>query len=170
LEESSAEILIRDYFIRWYVSTLSNKIRTFSSNGITSIIPKFDDFNKLFVFLHLEPIYKNKVWVILDAGAEEETIINQLKGLYKKSGWKDSNFGQFTNHDFEKYYPSIFNEKVEATLKIADKKTKRNAKKALLDEVIEWIKQDEKTAKDLFKESAKEVIEKLKSINQELNT
>jgi AAA15 family ATPase/GTPase len=77
LEESSAEIIIRDYLIDWFVKPLKNKVRTFSAGGTSSIIPKFEDFDKLFIFLHLEPTYKNKVWVIIDAGDEEQKIISK---------------------------------------------------------------------------------------------
>ncbi len=168
LEEASAEILIRDYFIKWFTPLLQNKIRTFSANGIASIIPKFEDFNKLFVFLHLEPVYKNKVWVVLDNGEEEKRIIVTLKELYKKTGWNESNFTQFNEHDFEKFYPSSFQQKTEEVLKIKDKQKRREAKKLLLEKIIEWIKSDEKNAKKEFEKSAKAVIEKLKAIETEL--
>ena len=50
-----------------------------------------------------------------------------------------------------------------------DKLNKRKAKKNLLDEVLNWIKENEDTAKEEFKESAKEVLDKLKLINKEIN-
>jgi hypothetical protein len=169
LEESSAEIIIRDYLIDWFVKPLKNKIRTFSANGTASIIPKFEDFDKLFIFLHLEPTYKNRVWVIIDSGEEENKIIEKLANKYTKSGWSKSNFGQFREHDFEKYYPSVFQPKVEDILKEKDKQKRRELKKQLLEDVKLWIVSDENTAKEQFKESAKEVIEKLKLISKEIN-
>lgn len=169
LEESSAEVIIRDYLIDWFVKPLKNKIRTFSAGGTSSIIPKFEDFDKLFVFLHLEPTYKNKVWVLIDAGVEEQQIISKMKDKYRNAGWNEDNFGQFKEHDFEKYYPLEFQPKVESIVKIKDKQEKRNAKKKLLDEVKEWITSDEPSAKEKFKESAKEVIDKLKHISKEIN-
>ena len=169
LEESSAEILIRDYFIDWFVKPLKNKIRTFSANGTSSIIPKFDDFNKLFVFLHLEPTYKNKVWVLIDSGEEETEIIKKMKGVYVKIGWNESNFSQLSEHNFEKYYPKVFQDQVSEILKIKDKPKRKQAKKELLDEVKNWIKENEEIAKEQFKESASEVIEQLKRINKEIN-
>ena len=42
--------------------------------------PKFNDFNRLFVFIHLEPTYKNKVWVLIDAGDDEKEIIEGIPG------------------------------------------------------------------------------------------
>jgi len=169
LEESSAEVIIRDYLIDWFVKPLKNKIRTFSSGGASAIMPKFEDFDKLFIFLHLEPTYKNKVWVLIDGGEEEERIISSMKTKYLKAGWTESNFGQFTEHDFEKYYPENFQGKVDEINTITDRKEKRNAKRALLEELKSWIATNEDIAREKFKESAKEVIDKLKLINKEIN-
>lgn len=164
LEESSAEVLIREWFIKWYVPELSNKLRTFSANSLSQIIPKFDDFNKLFVFLHLEPAYKNKVWVIIDGGNEENKIIEELHNRYIKNGWDTDNFSQFSEHDFENYYPTQFKEKIALAINQKDKQKKRIAKKELLNEIKAWIVKDEKTAKAEFKKSAQEIINKLKEI------
>ncbi|MBN8696954.1 MAG: AAA family ATPase [Bacteroidetes bacterium] len=169
LEESSAEIIIRDYLIDWFVKPLKNKLRTFSAGGTSSIIPKFDDFDRLFIFLHMAPTYKNKVWVIIDAGSEEQNIINRMRDKYSKSGWNESNFSQFSEHDFEKYLPAEFQEKVDMVIAIKDKYKRRQAKKELIEEVKVWIHEDENNAKNKFKESAKEVIERLKEISKELN-
>lgn len=169
LEESSAEIIIRDYLIDWFVKPLKNKIRTFSAGGTSAIIPKFEDFDKLFIFLHLEPTYKNKVWVLIDAGEDEQKIISKMKEKYIKAGWNETNFGQFNEHDFEKYYPLDFQQKVDEIIKISDKQKRRQAKKELLEEVKQWIASNENLAKEKFKESASEVIEKLKQVNKEIN-
>jgi predicted ATPase len=168
LEESSAEILIKNYFIGWFVKSLSNKIRTFSAGGVSGIVPKFEDFDRLFIFLHLEPTYKNKVWVIIDKGEEEDKIIEKMKTKYSASGWNSSNFTQFQEHDFEKYYPSRFQKRVGEIITFG-KQEKRKAKKDLLDEVLSWIEEHEEQAKEEFKISAKEVIEKLKVISKEVN-
>lgn len=170
LEESSAEIIIRDYFIDWFVPNLKNKIRTFSAGGTGNVITKFEDFNRLFVFLHLEPTYKNKVWVLIDGGADEVKIITEMKDKYYKSGWDESNFNQLKKHDFENYYPEKFQDKVSKILAIKDKQKKRNAKKDLLEEIKYWIKNDESHAKKLFTQSAKEIITHLEKINIKLNS
>jgi len=168
LEESSAEVLIREWFIKWYAPKLRNKLRTFSANSLSQIIPKFDDFNKLFVFLHLEPVYKNKVWVIIDGGIEEGKIIESLKSSYSKNGWNENNFSQFSEHDFEKYYPKRFKAKVNLVLAETNKQKRREAKKVLLEEVKQWILEDEKIAKEEFKTSAEPVINKLKEIAKQI--
>ena len=168
LEESSAEILIREWFIKWYVPKLLNKMRTFSANSLSQIIPKFDDFNKLFVFLHLEPVYKNKVWVIIDGGKEEREIIETLRNTYIKNGWKEDNFSQFSEHDFERYYPKQFKAKVNLVLAETNKQKRREAKKILLEEIKQWILSNEKIAKEEFKISAEPVINKLKEIARQI--
>jgi AAA15 family ATPase/GTPase len=169
LEESSAEVIIKDYLIDWFVKPLKNKVRTFSAGGTSAIIPKFEDFDKLFIFLHLEPTYKNKVWVLIDGGNEELEIISKMRDKYVKAGWNSANFGQFNEHDFEKYYPSEFQSEVGEILKINDKQKRRKAKKELLDKVKKWISANESIAKEKFKESATEVIDRLKQINKEIN-
>ena len=168
LEESSAEVLIREWFIKWYTPKLLNKLRTFSSNSLSQIIPKFDDFNRLFVFLHLEPAYKNKVWVIIDGGLEESKIIDTLKTAYSTNGWNEDNFSQFSEHDFEKYYPQRFENKVNTVLAETNKQAQREAKKALLVEIKQWIQDNENIAKAEFKISAGPVINKLKEIEKQI--
>ncbi|MEO9531364.1 MAG: AAA family ATPase [Crocinitomicaceae bacterium] len=168
LEESSAEIIIRDHLIRWFVPELKNKLRTFSAGSTSRIEPKFEDFNSLFVFLHLEPTYKNKVWVIIDSGENEKEIIERLKKKYLGSGWSEDNFRQFDFHDFEECYPEQFQEKVKEALDIKDKKKKRLAKRELLEEVKDWISENEEDAKKAFKESTSDIISKLKAIEKEL--
>lgn len=168
LEESSAEVIIRDHLIRWFAKPLQSNLRTFSAGSTSKIETKFEDFDRLFVFLHLEPTYKNRVWVLIDSGSEEAGIIAKMKSKYSKSGWDPNNFFQFEQHDFEMYYPSNFRAEVESILKIADKKKKMDAKKELLDKVKEWIVEDDDRAKKAFKLSANEVIDKLKKINSAL--
>ena len=170
LEESSAEVIIRDYLIGWFVPELKYELRTFSAGSISRVIPKFDDFNKLFVFLHLEPTYKNRVWVYIDAGDNEGEIINKMKSVYSSSGWDKSNFNQFSEHDFEKYYPKRFQNDIDSVLAIVDKQKKRIGKKELLDKVKQWVREDDEVAKEEFKDSAAEIIDILKSIYKKINS
>ncbi|MDH5380019.1 MAG: AAA family ATPase [Cyclobacteriaceae bacterium] len=169
LEESSAEVIIRDYLIRWFVPKLKYELRTFSAGSTSRVKPKFDDFNKLFVFLHLEPTYKNKVWVYIDAGEQEKSIISDMRSTYSTSGWNVNNFDQFSEHDFEKYYPQRFQKKVTKILAIQDKQEKRAEKKELLINLKKWISENDKGAKEEFKVSAAEIITVLKTIRKGIN-
>lgn len=169
LEESSAEIIIREYLIKWFVPELKYQLRTFSAGSVSRIHPKFDDFNKLFVFLHLEPSYKNKVWIYIDSGLEESQIISNMQETYSKSGWDKDNFNQFSEHDFEKYYPYQYQKRVDKILEIKDKQLKRKEKNLLLAEIKSWIENNEDLAKIEFEKSASEIIEVLKVINGKIN-
>lgn len=164
LEESSAEKIIREYLIPWFCNSLSNRIRTYSMRCLSETETKFSYFDKLFVFLHLAPTYKNKVWVIIDGGEEERSTIDRLKAKYVPLEWKEENFMQFTKHDFEEYYPTKFNERVQSVLSETDKEVKRKKKKELLQEVENWINENPKDAATSFEASASEIIEKLKTI------
>lgn len=169
LEESSAEKIIRNYLIPWFTPALENKIRTFSAHSISEIEPKFTDFNNLFVFLHLEPRYKNKAWVIVDSGKEEKTIIDRMKTTYKGAGWNEEQFLQFSEHDFEKYYPSEFQNEINKIIETSNKDERRKKKESLLSDLEEWIKEDKKRARKAFEKSAQEVIKILKKIENSLN-
>lgn len=169
LEESSAEKIIRQYLIPWFAPSLQGKLRTFSARSIDEVESKFDDFNTLFSYLNLQPTYKNRAWVIVDNGDREKEIIQKLKAVYGSSGWSEDQFQQFDEHDFERYYPKQFEEKVAQVLSITDKKGKRNKKKALLDEVEAWIKGNPEEAKAAFADSAAGVINKLKLIGGQIS-
>ena len=110
----------------------------------------------------------NKAWVVIDGGKEEKKVIDKLKEIYTPSGWREDQFLQFREHDFERYYPKEFQGHVEEVLSITDKNDKRDAKKKLLEEVEDWIGKNEPVAKTAFKDSADEVIRILKSIEQTL--
>ena len=162
-EESSGEEIVRDYLIPWFFEgSKLQKFRTFSARSMSEIKVKFDDFNNMFVYLHLTQVYKNKAWVIIDAGEEEKNILIKLKDYYLKHGWNESNFLQLSMHDFEEYYPQIFKRQIEA---IKTSNDKRNEKVNLLKEVKKWINENPEKAKAEFSKSAKDVIDILHSIN-----
>ena len=165
-EESSAEEIIRDYLIPWFLENSKlQKFRTFSGKSISEIKIKFDDFNKMFVYLHLTEIYKSKAWIIIDSGEEEKKIIAKFKEYYVKHGWDEENFLQWSKHDFEEYYPSIFHERVKE-IKESKDDSKRKLKAQLLKELKEWIQNDSAEAKKQFEISASEVLGILKKIEQ----
>jgi len=164
LEESSAERIIKDYLIPWFAPSLIGRLRTVSASGISNAEMQFENFNKLFVFVHLESTYKNRAWVILDDGKDEKEVIQKLKEKYGPSGWKDERFLQFEKHNFEEYYPDKFKEKVIKINEIGKKGDRRKPKKELLEEVIIWAKDNDELAKASFENSAKDVIKILREI------
>jgi hypothetical protein len=170
LEESTAEKIIRDYLIPWFTPDLKGRMRTFSARSLSEVENKFEAFNNLFVFLHLQPIYKNKAWVVLDGGEEEKKVIDKLKVHYTLSGWQEDNFLQFTQHDFEQYYPQKFQDQVDSILQMPNNLSRQECKKNLLAKVETWIKEDDERAKTAFQESASEVIQILQRIESTLPT
>jgi hypothetical protein len=164
LEESSAESIIKEFLIPWFAPDLQSKIRTFSARTLDEVESKFEDFNNLFVFLHLQPAYKNLAWVIVDGGEKEAGIIEKLKKTYTRSGWNANNFLQFSEHDFERYYPTKFKEEIDNVLKQPSGKHKQKDKTAILEQVKTWCKENPEEAKLGFQESASEVIEILQKI------
>jgi hypothetical protein len=168
LEESSAEYIIRDFLIPFYVPKLKYKLRTFSAHSLSEIPTKFEDFTKLMVFLHLEPLYKNKVWVFVDGGENEKEVISKLKTTYGKSGWDESHFSQFDKHDFESYYPERFQKEVSLVLSEPRKKIRQNKKQELFSKIKKWIKDYPELAKVEFETSAASIIQKLREIEQKI--
>lgn len=169
LEESSAETIIKDFLIPNFVPKLKTKLRTYSAGSRDEVEKKFRDFNNLFVFIHLEPTYKNKAWVLIDSGKDEEAVIERMKLYYLKHGWNEDNFLQLSKHNFEEYYPHIFQEEFEQILLLADKGVKKPKKKQLLEKVLKWIEDNPEDAKTEFAISAKDVIDILKKIAKQIN-
>lgn len=174
LEESSAEIIIRDYIIPWYIGDLQNKLRTYSANSISRVKQRFEELKNTFVYLNLTEIYKNKVWVIIDDGEKESEIISSIKEQYVPKGWRDDCFSQFSKHDFEEYYPEHFRTRVVELLAMPktnknEKKLIREAKRNLVEDVKNWLSENPEEGKEQLQESAKEVIDAIKSIKEILD-
>ncbi len=166
LEESSAEKIVRAHLIPWFTPELQSRLRTYSAHSLSEIPHKFRDFNDLFVFLHLTQVYKNRAWVLVDAGEQEAETIRELRETYP--GWDSDSFRQLKLHDFERYFPRQFAQEVDAALGETDKQARRAKKKRLLDAVEAWINENPEVAKRAFEESAAEVIALLKEISRNL--
>jgi hypothetical protein len=168
LEESSAETIIREILIPEFAPSLRLKLRTYAAGGRDQVERRFNDLRSLFVFIHLEESYKNKAWVIIDAGEEETQIIQRMRKVFEPSGWESAQFQQFSEHDFEKYYPDFFAEEVNSLLAINKPQLKRQGKKELLEKVLTWARSNSAVSKEAFRQSADEVIKILKAIEKTL--
>ena len=164
-EEASAERLIRQYLSRWFAPGLT-KLRTLAARGASRVEPLFEDFREMFLFAHLELIYRNRAWVIVDGDEIGRSTIEKLRRDF--GSWPADHFRHWTCDDFELYYPPRFGDRVREVLAISDRRKRKDAKKVLLDEVIAWIEEDEQSARDAFAESASDVIAVLKEIEAEL--
>lgn len=165
VEESSAERIIRDYLIPWFAPKLS-RVRTLAANGTSKVEATFADFDRLMRFAHLEPIYSKAAWVRVDADASGREVVEKLQNTYKT--WDADHFGCFSKEQFEHYYPAHFAQKVDQVLAIPDRQQKRSAKRQLLEEVRLWLDEDEVRGRTALGASAKDVIDELKRIEDQL--
>ena len=171
LEEASAETIIRQFLIPQFAPKLINVLGIIASRGYNQVENQFTALAQNFLYLHLTPAYKKRIWVIIDAGDREREVIEHLQHDF--GSWPLEHFDQFCEHDFEKYYPSCFQEKVEEVLALPgnskdEKKKKREAKSELRIEVMRWIDEDRNRARKEFECSAREVIGKLRKIETRL--
>jgi hypothetical protein len=164
-EESSAERIVRQYFLRWYVPALVGRLRTLSAGGTGNVEPTFADFSRLFLYAHLQPTYAGRAWVLVDGDASGRNVVKRLRGRFGDT-WAPSNFRSLSREDFEQYYPSRFSADVAAISLIPRGKGRQEAKSVLLATVVAWIEEDEDAAKAAFADSAQEVIGLLQEIKR----
>lgn len=167
LEESTAERVIRDFLIPYFVPQLYNRIKTIAANGIDDVEARFIDFHRLFVYLHTKPIYYKKAWVLVDGDSVGVNTCSKL--IEKFKGWPREHFITLENDSFEKYYPARFQNDVKKVLGMVHGKEKQKAKANLLDELMKWAFKNQDLALVEFKESFSEVISKLKMISKAMD-
>jgi len=168
LEESSAERIIKDLLIPQFAPGLLGRVRTIAAGGVDGVALKFDDFNRLFLFTHLTPSYRNRAWVIVDGGERGNEVVKGLRAKYSASGWTQEHFRALTESDFELYYPPQFQEAAAAALVIGDGRAKQAAKAELLETVLSWMRANPAEATEQFAQSATEVIVILQEIEKAL--
>jgi predicted ATPase len=164
LEESSAQVIIRNYLIPWFVPRLA-RIQTVAAGGVGKVEPAFEDFRRLFLFAHLEEHYQRRAWVVVDGDKSGNEVVEKLRNAY--GGWPANHFHTWSEPDFERYYPAHFADRVSKVLALSHNK-KRQPKKELLEEVKAWCDSHKEEAQAAFKESAQEVIDYLKKIDNSL--
>jgi predicted ATPase len=167
LEESTAERIIREVLIPNFYPSLLLKLRTIAARGVQNVEPCFNDFHRLFVFVHTSPAYKERAWVAVDGSAEGKNTIEKLKAKFSKD-WPENHFKWFFAEQFEEYYPKEFGQKVSEVIAMPHGLPKQKAKGDLANEIVNWALTNPEKAKVEFKESAKEVLEFLAEIDQKL--
>ena len=166
LEEASAETIIRTILIPWFVPELQVRLRTFSAGVVTNLEPSVSEFQRLITFVHLEPVYKDRLWVRADGDEPGINMVASLRAKFNYLGAPRSD--TFAQAQFELYYPPRFSEKANAALALKDKKQRREAKAALLAEVTKWSFENKVIAKKEWEASAAEQIELLRLISKSL--
>lgn len=165
LEESSAESIIRDFLIPNFVPNLYQKLKTIAARGVDDLKARVIDFNRLFVFIHTSPVYNGKAWVIADGDDAERNCIEDLKRNFKT--WPNDHFISLSKKNFEEYYPSKFQKRVVNALK-ANGAEKREAKRKLVSDVMQWALNNREEAIKEFAVSSADVIAILKDIDAKI--
>jgi len=167
LEESTAERLIRDFFIPFLIPNLQGRLKTISAGGIGNVEAFFSDFHRIFVFIHTAPQYKERAWISVDGGVEGKKLVEGLKSKFK--GWPAEHFRSFTAENFEKYYPQEFQEKATSILALPHGQKKQEEKGKLAEEVLGWALADPAKARSEFQTCATEILDFLNEISTKLS-
>jgi len=166
LEEASAETVFNEVLIPIFARSLQGRLRTYSSAGADQLATRVDSFSSLVTFVHLEPAYRGRVWVRADNDPAGQNAIADLR---QRIDWLDEETcATFQHHAFERFYPSRFETEANAALSNADKKARREAKRALLQQVISWGRENPEDARREWEASAEEPIRLLRSIEGRL--
>ena len=126
----------------------------------------FNDFFRLFVYIHTSNIYKHKAWVAVDGDTRGKEVIKKLGETFK---WPEKHFRNFSKDKFEFFYPNTFEEDRLKILDMPSGKDKNYQKGELAKNVLSWASKNPTQAKDEFEKSASEIISFLKEIEKELN-
>jgi predicted ATPase len=155
-EEPSAEAIVQQFIIKWFAPELIGRLRTVSADGAGNVPLHFSDLHRLFLFTHLEPVYKERTWVVVDGDEAGQQAAAKLRSDFKK--WPPEHFRALMQPAFEHYYPKHFQARVEEVLGIEDENARQSAKRMLVLEVIEWLRADEARGRAALAESAEEVM------------
>jgi hypothetical protein len=149
-----------------FVPELKGRLRTFACNGITNVELSVSEFQRLVTFVHLEPVYKGKLWVRTDG--DDIGVVTAAKIRAKFSYLNDERCSAFSQPQFERFYPQTFSDRAVNVLDIGDKKERAAAKLALLGDVLDWSKANPICARTAWQTSAGEVVTLLRLIVEKL--
>lgn len=165
MEESSAESVFREILIPAFTPELRGRLRTYSAGGVSNLEPSVAEFLRLIVFIHLQPVYKGRLWVCADGDDAGRGVIERITMSFPHLGNELSNFSE---SQFECYYPEYFRDRINLVLSIEDRQQRRKEKSILLQDVLSWTSDNGLEAISAWKNSAAEPIKLLESIREKL--
>jgi predicted ATP-dependent endonuclease of OLD family len=167
-EESSAERLVYEWLAPWFAPGLL-RLRHVSARGNDRVRALLTDFKEMFLFAHVEPMYRQRAWVILDGDSRSLEIVEKLRSDF--SSWPSSRFRHWKKDAIEHYYPAEFACKYrDEVTGIKNARQRQAAKQELFRQVVAWIEEDRKRAKEEFEKSAVEMIAVLHEVENDLNS
>jgi len=168
LEESTAERIFRDFIVPHMFPRLVGRLRVVAAGGVSKVEPCFDDFHRLFVFLHVTPQYHSRAWVAVDADPQGNELMSKLKSRFHS--WPPSRFRCFAATKFESYYPPQFKAEADRVLALQDKQSRQKGKGKLAESVAAWCRDNSREATEWFSQHAKDVLALLTEIDESLAT
>jgi predicted ATPase len=168
LEESTAELVINKVLVPWFFPSLSTRLKTIAASGVGDVERRFQEFRRVFVFVHSAEQYRNRGWVVVDSGDEGEKVVSRLRSAFKKD-WPEDHFQCLPAPQFENYYPTHFQEESSRVFQLPHGKNKQDAKGKLAEKVVEWALANRAEAEAQFRESAGDVLQLLGTIDQNLH-
>jgi predicted ATP-dependent endonuclease of OLD family len=167
-EESTAERLVYQWLVPWFAPGLL-RLRHVSARGNERVPALLTDFKEMFLFAHLEPLYRHRAWVILDGDERSLKIIGKLQSDF--AGWPTGRFRHWDKEAIEDYYPRPFAQKyLDEVIAIENKHQRQKAKQELFQEVVAWIEDDTERAREEFEKSAEGMITVLREIEVDLTS
>lgn len=164
LEEASAESVFNLVLVPLFAPDLRGRLRTFSTRGLAGVIPSISDFTRLIAFVHLQPVYRDRLWIRVDS--DGQAIVDDLRARFD---YLDATAaGTFSEKDFERYYPARFVADADAALALPNKKARQAAKAALLEAVLAWSAAGGPEVEVEWSASAREPIAVLSTIRRAL--
>lgn len=134
-EESSFETLVNRLLIPRLVPDLQGRIRTLSSSGTGNVEKRVDSFVRLFLYLHLEPIFSGRAWVLVDGDQSGIAVIDRLRQKY--TSWGEDHFIAMKKPRIEDYYPGKYANDVAAILAERDHMRVASLKSELVNRVCD---------------------------------
>lgn len=165
LEEASAETVINTVLIPLFTPELRGRIRTFSTRGLANVERSVSDFTRLISFVHLQPVYRDRLWIRVDN--DGQAVIEDLRKQF--SYLDETSAAAFGQKDFERYYPAQFQAAADEALALTDKRARQTSKAALLEAVLTWTASGGQDAKAEWAASAQEPLEVLAAIRRKLD-
>jgi predicted type IV restriction endonuclease len=158
--------VINEILIPAFVPDLQGRLRTYSAGGVSNVEPGISEFQRLIVFVHLQPVYQGRLWVRVDSNEEGKQVVESLHNKFAYLTHETCDL--FSSDAFERYYPKVFQEKATEVLGISDRRARQSAKIELLLSVLSWTKANENVALQEWSTSAAEPIELLRAIKAKL--
>lgn len=156
-EESSMEEIVRDYLIEWFCPSLRGKIRTVSAGGADNTEKHFGELHRMYLYIHLQPIYKGCAWVILDGDEKGKKVRDKLVGKFTE--YSNDSFICLQKDILEMYYP----DQVDFNRSLFDSKNK-NDKDDYKKECLHRFKELARTHEDDIKRSSEESFSEIISL------